>query len=220
MLLSARLLAFLRFGGFLASSCAGGGKPVWYFLKRPLSPPRGVHEHVARDLIVLEPLLAKLGFMETSTPRASLHSYITGTGVEDKNVPPRANAAVDWPAPFQLRNIGYAGYGILSRVSIYLLIRPQMWDIGYSPTSVCAYPPLQPEILWDIPPARQYLSIYLPQPPPPPPSLPSHPYLPTSGYGICLLRVSIYLSIYLSIYISIYLSIYLSHPPPSPPSRR
>ena len=58
--------------------------------------PRGVHEQVARDLIVLEPLLAKLGFTETSTP--SLRLYITGTGVEDENVPSRANAAVDWPA--------------------------------------------------------------------------------------------------------------------------
>ncbi|CAJ1450080.1 unnamed protein product, partial [Effrenium voratum] len=89
-LVACRCLAFLGFGEMVSSSpTQGGGRPVWYFCKRPLSEPRG------DDAALLTPVLEALGFTATSTPSAS--AIVTATGKRDNSQPQRASSVAFSP---------------------------------------------------------------------------------------------------------------------------
>lgn len=89
VLATCRYLSFLGFGVFVASAhCPAGGRPVWYYCRRPL---------VARktDADALQPLLAELGFTDASTPSAG--AYINSTKEKEKDdIPPRAPQIDAW----------------------------------------------------------------------------------------------------------------------------
>ena len=95
-LVACRCLAFLGFGEMVSSSpTQGGGRPVWYFCKRPLSEPRGDASNVPSDAALLTPVLEALGFTATSTPSAS--AIVTATGKRDNSQPQRASSVAFSP---------------------------------------------------------------------------------------------------------------------------
>ena len=80
-----RYLSFLGLGKFVSSApCSGGGKPVWYYLRRPLGQ---------QDMASLEDLLPAFGVTAASTP--SLEAY-KARSQKSEDSPQRAPQLSDW----------------------------------------------------------------------------------------------------------------------------